>query len=728
MKTRAIFFATLFLSGTLAAAGGRPCLVFTDQDSKLIRENLGKYPLFDSVYMQAKKQVDRALSVPMDVPQPKDAGGYTHERHKQNYTEMYLAGLLYSVSGEERYAVFVRDMLRKYAALYPTLGEHPAKAGESSGRLFWQSLNETVWLMHASQAYDFVYNWLKPADRQLFEKNIFRPMTEFFTVDRVAEHDRIHNHGTWMVTAVGMAGYAMRDKDLVAKALYGTKKDSSAGFMKQIDQLFSPDGFYTEGLYYFRYAIMPFILFAQAIENNQPELKIFEHRNQILKKAVYAGLQLTNMNGDFFPINDAMKEKNFRSPEVLLALAIVYQRYGQDPALLSIAQKQEGVALLGAGVSVARALASGKKIPQFPYRSMEFTDGARGDEGGFAVLRSGSQDDQLVVGMKYTGHGLSHGHYDKLSILAYDAGHEILQDYGAARFMNVESKFGGRYLPETKAFAMQSIAHNTVVVDETSAYQGKMSVSEKFHGEKQYFSVNDPDFQVMSARCNTAYPGVDLQRTVAMIRDEKNVKPVILDIFRAASKDVHQYDLPFYYMGQFLYSSVPYTAFDRNQTTVGAANGYQYLWKEAEGKAPGPLKFSWLNGGRYYTVTASADTNTSVLFARIGASDPNFNLRPEAAVILRMHAQSSVFASVLEPHGLWDGNIEISRDAFGGVSDVSIQESTEEYTAVQINWKDGRHWLVIVVNKPSSPVEIHTAMVKGKKIQWQGGAYIVKQQ
>ena len=161
---------------------------------------------------------------------------------------------------------------------------------------------------------------------------------------------------------------------------------------------------------------------------------------------------------------------------------------------------------------------------------------------------------------------------------------------------------------------------------------------------------------------------------------------------------------------------------------MGAANGYQYLWKEAEGKASGSLKFSWLTGGRYYTVTASADTNTSVLFARIGASDPNFNLRPEAAVILRTHAQSSVFASVLEPHGLWDGNIETSRDAFGGVTNVVVLESTEEYTAAQINWKDGRHWLVIVVNKPSSPVEIHTATVKGKKIQWLGGAYIVKQQ
>ncbi|MCX6138264.1 MAG: heparinase II/III family protein [Ignavibacteriales bacterium] len=726
MKIRILLFASLILPSLLLGADERPCMVFTGQDTRLIRENLGKYPMFDSVFVQAKSQVERALAVPMDVPLPKDAGGYTHERHKQNYTEMYLAGLLYSVTGEERYAVFVREMLRKYAALYPTLGEHPARAGESAGRLFWQSLNETVWLMHASQAYDFIYNWLKPADRELFEKNIFRPMTEFFTVDRVSEHDRIHNHGTWMVAAVGMAGYAMRDQDLVDKALYGTKKDSSAGFLKQVEQLFSPDGFYTEGLYYFRYAIMPFILFAQAIENNQPGLKIFEYRDQIFRKAVYTGLQLTNMNGDFFPINDAMKEKNYRSPEVILALAIIYQRYGQDPALLSIAKQQGSVALLGAGVSVAKALTIEKKPPLFPYRSMEFTDGERGDEGGFAVLRSGSQDDQLVVGLKYTGHGLSHGHYDKLSILAYDAGHEILQDYGAARFMNVESKFGGRYLPETKAFAMQSIAHNTVVVDEKSHYDEKISISEKQHGDRQYFHAENPDFQVTSATCTTAYPGVAMQRTMAMIRDEKNSKPVVLDLFRVVSDREHQYDLPFYYVGQFLYSSVPYTAYDKKRTTVGSANGYQYLWKEAEGKPSGPVKFSWLNGSRYYTVTASSDTGIEVVFARIGATDPNFNLRPEGAVILRNRTRSAVFASVIEPHGLWDGNKEISRDAYGGVASVAVSASTAEGTVVQVLWKDGRVWTVLVSNQDSAPAKRHSIQSGARNYEWTGDAAIVK--
>src|SRR5258708_19581753 len=35
-------------------------------------------------------------------------------------------------------------------------------------------------------------------------------------------------------------------------------------------------------------------------------------------------------------------------------------------------------------------------------------------------------------------------------------GREIISDYGSARFLNVEQKFGGRYLPENKSFAKQT--------------------------------------------------------------------------------------------------------------------------------------------------------------------------------------------------------------------------------------------------------------------------------
>ena len=523
-----------------------PTLFLTQRDVKAMKEARGHVPLFDASLENARRRVDPVLSLPIDVPFPKDAGGYTHERHKQNYTEMYLAGILYAVSGDQRYGDFVRRMLLSYSELYPKLGKHPAAAGEAAGRLFWQTLNETVWLVHATQAYDCVRSSLSDNDRKTIEDKVFRPMANFFAVERIHELDRIHNHGTWTCTAVGMAGYVLKDKNLVEMALRGSEKKGEGGFLKQLELLFSPDGFYTEGPYYVRYALLPFYTFAQVIENNQPELTIFEFRDRILQKALSSALQLTYTNGAFIPFNDALKEKSYLSPEIVVALDIAFDRYGNDPGLLPIAKQQNTVLLNASGVAVAKALSQGSVPAQFPYASVEYTDGPDGSHGGVGVLRSGPFDDQSLVLMKYAGHGLSHGHYDKLSMLYYDQGREILQDYGSARFINVEPKYGGRYLPENKSYAMQTIAHNTVTVDGRSQFEGKEEISERFSGKRSFFDASDARFQVMSAHVDSTSRGVSMRRTIALVTDERFSKPVVIDVFRVESDSTHTYDLPFY--------------------------------------------------------------------------------------------------------------------------------------------------------------------------------------
>lgn len=723
------FLLSLFLAGVLCAgptASRHPRLLLTADDVAVMRSSLGKYPLFDAAYQEAKERVDRALAASIDVPVPKDAGGYTHEKHKQNYQEMQLAGILFQMTKEEKYAFFVRDMLRKYADLYPTLKNHPAGTSETVGRLFWQTLNEAVWLLHTAQAYDCVYDKLTPQDRALFETNIFRPMAKFLIEDHVKEFDRIHNHGTWTATAVGMIGYAMGDTDLVAKTFYGSKKTHEFGYFRQLDLLFSPDGYYVEGSYYARYAMMPFYLFAQAIDNNQPELKIFEYRGQILKKMLYSALQLTYTNGAFIPFNDALKEKTYLSPELIIGVDVTFARYGFDRSLLGIAKEQNSVALNVTGLAVAKALAEKKEIPTFPYRSVEYADGPNGEKGGIGVLRSGPVSDQSLLLMKYAAHGMEHGHYDRLEFLYYDQGREIVQDYGAARFINVEPKFGGRYLPETKTWTRQTIAHNTVTVDGRSNFNYQMEPAEKNPGERHFFQADDPSFQVMSAKEKNAYPGVAMQRTMAMVADPKFPKPVVIDVFRIVSAEQHRYDFPFYYMGHFLASSTEYTAYDKQRSALGTANGYQHLWLEGEGKVNGPVRFTWMNGNRYYSLISSADTATSVLFTRIGAGDPNFNLRNEPAMMLRRNASSTVFATVLEPHGQWDGTKEFSVGAAPQVSSVTVLASTDEGTVVQIEGKDKLRWVFLVANGPASSTAKHSVTVNGTVYSWTGNAALQK--
>jgi hypothetical protein len=328
--------------------------------------------------------------------------------------------------------------------------------------------------------------------------------------------------------------------------------------------------------------------------------------------------------------------------------------------------------------------------------------------------------------MKYTGHGLSHGHYDKLGILYYDQGREILQDYGAARFINVESKFGGRYLPETKTWTRQTVAHNTVVVDEESHFGGKESVSEKHHGERHFFQ-SEPALQVVSATVKDVTPGVRMQRTVAMIPDARFAKPLIVDVIRVVSDKEHQYDLPFYYLGHIVNSSVKYTAHSTSRAALGKKNGYEHLWVEADGPASGAASVSWLNGNRYYTLTTAADAGTHVFFTRIGANDPDFNLRPEPGLLFRRKAKETVFATVLQPHGVFDPVKEFSVGARPPITDVRVLACTDEGTVVELTGPEGFRWVFMTTNKPADSRAAHSISAEGRTYQWKGNVGLEKE-
>lgn len=722
----ALLTASLFGGESTPTVDSRhPRLLYSPADFTAMRAAAGQQPLFDTAVAQAKQKIEKALAAPHDVPQPKDAAGYTHERHKQNYSEMQLAGFLYQLTGEKRYAEFVREHLVRYATLYPTLGRHPAANKQAHGRIFWQSLNEAVWLVHVAMAYDCIYDTLTTDEHTKLKNNLFAPMIQFLCEERIEEFDKIHNHGTWTVTAVGMISYLIDDQDHVAKALRGSKLDGSAGYFRLLDQLFSPDGYYVEGAYYARYALWPFFLFAEVIERNQPELKVYEHRNRLLKKAYSTLIQMSYVNGEFVPINDALKEKTFLSPEVILETNLVFARYGEDPSLLSIAKKQAAVALNSAGLATASALAAQTATTNFPYASLELTDGPNGDRGGLGILRDETASGRPLAMMKYTTFGMEHGHFDKLSLLFYDNGREILPDYGAARFLNIEQKFGGRYLSENKSYARQTIAHNTVTVDGRSNYNDVFDTAESLHSDRHFFSATDPDFKVMSARDTTAYPGVTMQRTVAMVRDARLAHPVLLDVFRLTSANAHQYDYPLHYSGHFLAGNTEYTAHTKSRQPLGDRHGYQHLWIEAEAQPSGPHSFTWLNGDRFYTAVSAADSESKFFYTRLGANDPKFNLRPETAVIQRRTAANHVFATVIEPHGSWDATREITTGGASVVRSVQVLASTDEGTAVRITGDGGLDWTLLISNR-TDQIKTHRIEAHGQTFEWEGDAVLRK--
>ena len=707
-----------------AAAAERPRVFLTASEAAAIRAARGRYALLDATLDADVAMVEAAMAAPIETPPPGEAGGYAHERHKQNYREMKAAGLLYQITQERRYADFVRDMLLQYAGMYPDLGPHPRSERQVPGKLFHQLLNENVWLVHTIIGYDCVVDALTAEERATIEAGVFRPMLDWFTGPGAFSLDRVHNHGTWAAAAVGMAGYVLGDRDLVEQALLGTDKSGDAGFLKQLDELFSPDGYYMEGPYYARYAIWPFFYFAEAIERHEPERGIYAYRDGILEKALYATVQTAWPDGTFPALNDGSLYMDVAAPGVRLGTDLVYHRYGGDPTLLGVAGFQGRVVLNGAGLAVARAYENAPEVPAMTWPSVELRDGADGEGGGLGLLRAGTGPDQTVALMKYGVHGLGHGHFDKLSLVVWDQGRDVLDDYGFARFVNVEPKYGGRYLPENATWAKQTLAHNTVVVDGRSQNDGDREAADALHAERHFFDGDASDgVQSMSARARGYYDGVDMQRTVVLLEDDAFEYPILVDLFRLEADAEHQYDYPLHYDGVLVATSFDLAGYADVLRPMGEAAGYQHVWETGRATATGGVQVTWLDGQRYYSVTASGHAPTTVLTGRTGAGDPQANLTSEPLLVLRRRARDHLFATVIEPHGLFDGARERSVQARSRIAAVRVLASDARASVVEIDDVDGARWRVFVNNGPASDGD-HTVVAGGETHTWTGNAAV----
>lgn len=637
-------------------------LVLTDADIEAVRSATDN-PLIKASLERKRESVESAIAEGVVVPYPKDAGGgYTHEQHKRNYKVMRNAGLLYQVTGERKYSDYVKSMLMAYADLYADLPLHPEKKEQSPGRLFWQSLNEAMWLVYVSQAYDLVDETLTVKERRSVTENLLFPMADFLSEGQPETFDRVHNHGTWAAAAVGMTGYVTGRDDYVNKALYGLSGDGDAGFMRQLDELFSPDGYYAEGPYYQRFALMPFVWFSEAIDNNEPQRDIFSYRDGIIVKAIYTAINLS-YNGLFFPINDSLTDKGLDTDELIHAIPVAYGVNG-DTSLADILRKQSWTSLSKGGVALSKVIAENNVEP-FSFISRQYRDGSDGNSGALSVLRDGDADTGTTVVVKNTSQGMGHGHFDKLALMLYSDGNEVVTDYGAARFLNVVSKNGGHYLKENETWAKQTVAHNTVVVDKASHFDGRLEVAQGEHPTVLHFSKNDL-IDITSATIDSAYEGVTITRTVALVKPVSE-RPFVVDVLSVESDKAHQYDLPVHFRGQI--TDLEVADFNPKQTVwrpMGDDNGYQHLMLRAEGSYEGVSRVTWLLDNTFYTYSfmdyvhddgrKSHGSNGALAFFELGANDPNFNLRREQGVMRRQHDQKSVtFVSILEPHGVYNG-------------------------------------------------------------------------
>ena len=700
-----------------SAADEHPRLGLAAAEVRDLKADWARSALFSAAVDRARARIDPLLSSPPDVPAPRDpGGGYTHERHKANAILLAEAGALFQWTGESAYADFARRLLLEYAGMYPELGLHPERKEQSPGRLFWQGLNESVWLVYAIQGYDAVHDALGAPERERIETRLLRPMARFLSVESATTFDRIHNHGTWAAAAVGMTGYVLEDRGLVEMALLGTRRDGKAGYLAQLRQLFSPDGYYLEGPYYQRYALMPFVLFAKAVARNEPHRQIFAYRDGILVRAIRTAIQLTYA-GKFFPVNDAIPDKGLDTVELDHAIAIAHGVTG-DPAFASLVGDGAGLVLTADGLRLALAREAGQATP-FPFASRHFRDGADGDRGALTVLRAGASRPGSALVFKATSHGMGHGHFDRLHWMFYDNGAEIVADYGAARFLNVPQKHGGRYLAENETWAKQTVAHNTLVVDAESQFGGAASPANRSWPANHFYHVGD-GIQLVSASETDAYPGTLLRRTMALVEVPGLDHPLVVDLVQARTDEPGRFDLPLYFKGDLIESNPRVIAAESLQP-VGAKSGYQHLWRLGGTRAApnDRIAVTWLREGRFYTYSLVANDALEVLFTRVGAGDPDFNLRPEPGILFRADGVRELdMVAVLEPHGEYNAAREYTIQSASQVARLR-RFGADGKDLVEIETGGGRR-IALALSYDPAPDRVHSIVTAGGSYRWRG--------
>jgi hypothetical protein len=255
-------------------------------------------------------------------------------------------------------------------------------------------------------------------------------------------------------------------------------------------------------------------------------------------------------------------------------------------------------------------------------------------------------------------------------------------------------------------------------------FKGNYAVGAKHHSELHFYDAQQNNVKVVSATEENAYPGTHLQRTLAVIKDEDFEKPFLLDIMKVKSKTKNQYDFPFYFLGQVIDMNFEYDS-PTTLAPLGKKNGYQHLYLEGKGEpSTNNTKLSWLGENSYYTLTSATNITDELMFTRMGANDPDFNLRREAGFMIRRNdASETLFVSVVEAHGGYSPVSESSLNSSSNIADLKVLFDSNSYTAVSITSLQGSTQLFIVANENADKSATHKLSMNGKEYRWTGPYY-----
>ena len=214
---------------------------------------------------------------------------------------------------------------------------------------------------------------------------------------------------------------------------------------------------------------------------------------------------------------------------------------------------------------------------------------------------------------------------------------------------------------------------------------------------------------------------MQMQRTMAMIALPEIENEIILDLYRIENDSASTYELPFYNGGHLMSTSFKYKTLNTLKP-LGKTYGFQHLWTEAMAEINAPqAKITWFNGTNFYSLTTATQAGDEISFGRIGANDPNFNLRRDPVLIhKRKESTRTLFANLIEVHGRYNPANEIPVNSFSSVDKIQVMMDTEAYTVVQFILNNSKTYVFSLSNLDADGSKKHSIKAGNTDLEWTG--------
>jgi len=518
-----------------------------------------------------------------------------HYMHDMLSHDAKILGVAYRMTGKEIYAQHAAEILKIYADKYKDypIVDNYGKQSDWGARVYSQTLNESIWLIDMTFAYDLVRGSgaLSAADRTHIERDLLLPSAA--TVVRGHKEPTL-NIQSWINGAEASVGFELGNKALIDEAI-----DGPLGFRYQMKN-YVHEGFWVEGAWGYQfYAMRPLSYTAEMAKRYGLDLW---KQEPALASMYLSPLGVVLPDGKLPAFNDSHEIPLYPNANLY---ELAYENT-DNPLLLAVLGK--------APRSSLESLLFG--VDTLPENGSTLLKSAVFPDAGYAMLRAKHTDLNII--MKFGPHGGGHGHYDKLGEVVYAKGRTQGVDPGTQLY--------GMALH--KEWDQMSVAHNAPTVDELRQDQATGKLIAWKEGE---------DYVAATASAGPVYPFAELTRSL-LVTDQYALQ---VDHEHSTDGKPHIFDVNYHNFGKqtMQLETKPYDGFSK-------ANGYMHLEQVQRGETSGELETRFDNDGTAMSLEVLGGVPTEVFQGVAPGPHPAVKV---PFVIVRRKGLDAVFISLLVP-------------------------------------------------------------------------------